>query len=373
MRSVMIVKKRTVFKRCFLAFLVVFFSLGLVPAQAVEFDLSLGKVSLHYTQHNPIEIGVRGGRQGMTATRFSTEKYLNQTEIGSPGNNFDFSIEGLAELFELNANVRDGGLNSSTRWSNGEANLSAHGKDVTISYSVDRSSEGGADSKQVEVMIQADAKEGILSVNYDENENTITIPSDEETISRRMGISRLEARNLLDANGSSRVFEALNRADRSNPNGNNMLNNGDNEVAGGAGGIAGPGSVWLKDLDPQSTFSFYLQGPNFKARIQNSTLEMKLFYPGNGTQIKGVGANITIVGPITGNGKKPKRVVLMDSILYDEDKGYYSFSFEDASWLVKKQNLEPGGYDLYVDIGPSLTMRFGITITKDQKVVEGRY
>jgi hypothetical protein len=309
----------------------------------------------------------------MAAMKLKTKKYINQTEIGSDQSAFDFSVTSLAELFELNAEVKKGGVNSSTQWENGKTHLSAQGKEMAITYSVDRSSEGEADSKQVEVLVQADAEDGLLTVNYDES--TVKLPSDAEEVSNKLGITNLEAENMLESQGRNRVMEALNRAGNGNPNGDNLLNNGGEEVAGGGGSIAGQGNgtVGINNLDPQSTFSFYLQGPNFEARIQDSILNLKLLYPGNGTQIKGVGTNITVVGPVNGNNKNSKQVVLLDSLTYNENEGFYSYSFKEESWLVDKEQLQPGGYDLFVDLGPSLTTKFGITITRDHQVVEGRY
>lgn len=361
-------------KMLYLIISLVFLCIFVVSVQATDYDLSRGEVSLHYMQHNPIEIGVRDGRQGIAATQLNTERYLNQTEVGSTDSNFNFSLNSLAELFELNANVKDGGLNSSTYWQNGASSLSAQGKDMTISYSVDKRSEGEAGSKQIEVLILANAKEGILSVNT--SEDTFRRPSDTETISRKMGITRLEARDLLNTNGRTRVFEALKRANGTNNfnNGNgNLRNTGEGEVAGGAGAIAGSGGIWLNSLDPQSTFSFYLHGPNFQAKIQDSILNMKFLYPGNGTEVKGLGATITLAGPINGDSETRKRVVLLDNLSYDESEGIYSYPFEQGWWLLNKEEIKPGGYDLFIDLGPSLTAKFGVTITKNHEVVEGRY
>lgn len=342
------------------------------PMKAAEFDLSLGKVSLHYRQHNPIEIEVEDGKEGVAAMKLKTEKYINKTKIGSGQGNFDFSVTSLAELFELDAQVKKGGLNSSTQWENGEASLSAQGEEMVVTYSVDKSSEGEADSKQVEVLVQADAKDGLLTVNYDES--TVKLPSDAEEVSRKLGITNLEAQDMLNTSGHTRVFEAMERANGGSRNGENLLSNGEPQAAGGAGSVAihGNGAISINKLDSQSTFSFYYNGPKFRTRIKDSVLNLKLLYPVTGTQVNGLGINITIVGPVN-NKRSQKQVVLLDNLTYGKEAGYYSYDFETGKWLVDKEKLTPGGYNLIVDLGPGLTKRFGITITGNREVVEGRY
>lgn len=347
-------------------------SLLAVPTSAEEFNLSLGSVSLHYVQHNPIEIEVTDGEKGSTAMKLITAKYSNQTNIGSEESRFDFSLDGLAEKLTLDAEIKDGSLKSSTKWPGGGSQLSVRGENLVTTYVMDKTGDGEAASKQVEVLVQAEAETGILRVNYDNN--TVKLPSDEEKVSNQLGISRLEARNILDSKGKTRVLKALEEANEGNPNGDDLLDEGASNAAGGAGSVASgsSGSVAINNLDSQSRFSFYYDGPNYKARIRDSEFNLKLLFPGNGTQIKGVGVNITVAGPV-GNGEDSDRIVLMDDLEYDEKNGYYSYSFKEGNWLIDRRQLEPGGYNLYIDVSPALTTKLGITITDDNQVMEGRY
>jgi len=347
-------------------------SLSTSPLKAKEFNLSLGRVSLHYVQHNPIEIEVENGEKGITAMKLITAKYTNQTNIASEESKFEFSLDGLTEKLTLDAEIKDGSLKSSTKWPGGGSRLSVHGNNLITTYVMDKTTNGDANSNQVEVLVRADAENGILRVNYDNK--TVKLPSDEEQVSKKLGISHVEARSILDAKGKIRVFEALEEAGEGNPNGDNLLEEGSGTAAGGAGSVVtgSNSSVAINNLDSQSKFSFYYNGPNYKARIRDSKFNLKLLFPGNGTQIKGVGVNITIAGPV-GNGKDSDQIVLMDDLKYDRKNGYYFYSFKEGNWLIDREKLEPGGYDLFIDVSPALKTKLGVTITDDNEVLEGRY
>lgn len=344
------------------------------------FNLSHGEVNLHYIQHNPIKVKFEGVSEGEAITQFRTVKYITTTQLDSTKKS-NVTHKVLTSKYNLDAEVKNGHLVSVTENSNSKVRVKVDGKNIELNHEVAISDGKEPETKQVETIINAGADSGLLKINHIKPE--FKSPGPEEQVSKKLGVSLADAENLLEEKGETRVLNAIDKATSdSNRNGQSILeettnNSGDSgaKAAGGAGYVAGSqnGAININQLNAGSVYQFYLQGPNYEARIEESKLDIRFFYPGNGTQIKGIGANITVVGPVTGRHKQPNNVVLMDTISYNKAKEYYEYSFKEGSWLMDLNRLKPGGYDLYIDLGPSLTTQFGITITEDHQVVKGRY
>jgi len=340
-----------------------------------KFNASLGKIELHFRQHNPIKVNLEGGQDGEIVVQHKSDSYKHTTAIQGDGN-FEFSEAArVARLDIEQAEVSEDGVIHFHTQAKGKINAStsiamSDNKAILKDASVSVENANPDNSKYVETKLKIDAKKGILDVNVHEKSFTRLSPT--EKISEKLDISKLEAFDMAEKYGQNKVLQAIEEAQNGKRNGRSLEIN--EQSAGGAGAIAkGNRSVSIQELDPGSVYRFYLQGPKYEARIVNSTLNVRLLYPGNGTRIKGVGANITIVGPVNGNNKAKNKIVLLDSLIYNEDGGYYEYPFDKGSWIIEKDKLEPGGYDLYVDVGPRLKTKFGITITQDREVVGGRY
>ncbi|MEF8798919.1 MAG: hypothetical protein V5A79_05840, partial [Candidatus Bipolaricaulota bacterium] len=223
----------------------------------------------------------------------------------------------------------------------------------------DNQAKSETSSEKIEARVQLetgeDAKLTIIKMNPRGSEPVAT---DEEIVSMRMGMDISEARaHIRDNGGMSEIDYAWEKANSFNPTPPSK------EVAGKAGGFAGPKSVSINSLSQPEVYRLHLKGPEYKGFLKKSELFMRLYYPTNGHRIRGVRTTITVA-----KAEKRNDILLVQEIPYNIEKDYYHYGFEEGDWLVDFETLQ-GPYTLLIDAGQSLNINLPIKITEDGRII----
>ncbi|MBS3766054.1 hypothetical protein KGY71_05995 [Candidatus Bipolaricaulota bacterium] len=188
------------------------------------------------------------------------------------------------------------------------------------------------------------SKSGWVVVKH-EPAPTPELPDVSELMSQQLGLSELDAKKIVQKRGKRRSFEALEA--RSNFLHRIKL------------GLANPSPVpaarqgslpvtSINHLSPDAFFKLHIQGPRGGGLLRDSTLYVQVVHPKTEQPISGIPANITIADE---NGE----AVLVDTLDFDEDQGMYVYKAgKDSNWMVDTEDLEPGNYSAYVDVGDNL-------------------
>ncbi|MBS3788347.1 hypothetical protein KGY79_09165 [Candidatus Bipolaricaulota bacterium] len=183
------------------------------------------------------------------------------------------------------------------------------------------------------------------------------VASDAEIVSRRLGMDINRAQNYISDNGGmSKINYAWNKSSSFNPKPPTPA------VAGKAGGLSGPTSIDIGTLSRPEVYKLHLKGPKYKGFLRNSELYMRLYFPTNNRQIRGVYTTITVAEPIQSNN-----ILLVQELSYDYEGDFYRYSFDKEDWLVDFASLE-GPYVLLIDAGQSLNVELPITITENGEI-----
>lgn len=390
-----------------IALITLLFTLLLISGsiEAVEFDLSLDAVEVHYTKTNPLEIQVEKGEAGSINTKFFTKYFTLSNNLLSTGE-FESSIFALPDAFYQSSRGNAGDSNPDGKSttlvkeadSHGElVNLTLNGtysaikayydpsrgegKDTAVKYH----SSWGKNKKNSEVetttMIKLDDKEdlsegkiqvdlkttkaekGVLRVDI----NPDLQVSDSEKVSQRLGISRGGARDLLDKYGTLNVHNVIDALDnlKTSNNRNNPT------TAGGAGAVAGPeGVVSIKNIATKDLFNLYIRGIKYQGHVRYNSVFLNLYNPSSGEKLSQMSAKVTLEGPVKKNLNNNERsnIVLLGSLNYKKGTGYH-YSFSGGDWLMPPKNLTSGPYRLHLDIGKIKHLTLPVKLTESNTVV----
>ena len=332
-------------------------------------------IIIHFAQHNPINITFTDGKNGFIETDLATIEGTYSATSLVASEKFEFSQVSLVDSIRSNAQLdKDGLLQINIIGKETTAIVTAAGSgDLRMEVS---NGDPPFDTKQVKAFIHVSAEEGLLNVNAEEPQ--FGLPSDEEQISRVLGVSNDGARDLISKHGTSKIFNAINEATNfGNRYGDNLMKGSlaKRKVAGGGGALISSegGAIDISTLDPSTVFDIFLNEPFYKGTLMNSELEMQLIHGPSERQIKGVEGTITIAGPVNGDNPSPKNVILLDTVTFNEEKGFYYYKIKKEDFLVDPSNITPGGYNLFVDFGQMQHIKLAVTIDEDLKVFTGRY
>ncbi len=323
-------------------------------------------VVLQFNEHNPVKVQLTDGKNFDYQALLATDNQEIKAYITGEG--FDLSQVVEVNRSELRADM------------SGDSEVlslfSSAGKEVEFSAA----GEGSAafvwnlgdlsyDSKRVKALIKASGDEGLLRANV--GTPALGLPSDEEIVSRTLRVSIRTARRMLEERGV-RLLNAVDQLKRTGTrNGLSLLSGA--EPAGGGGAIVnqGGGAIDVNSMDPGSVFQVYVDSPKYKGNLQNSQLRVQLLHEATNTPLSGVGATLTVAGPI--DGPNPDQIVLLDQLKFEKERGEYYYRFDPENWLIDYRVLQPGGYDLYVDFGNLQQAKLPVTVTNDRRVFYGRY
>ncbi|MFW6013003.1 MAG: hypothetical protein ACOC82_02405 [Candidatus Bipolaricaulota bacterium] len=340
-------------------------AMGLSAVMAEEYDMTRGNVRVKFTQHNPITVSVRDGKNATVVTNFSTEVYDKLTSLSSEGSiNFTEGI--LASDSALKALFEDGNFSSVIEEGDSENSVSINGKNGLTSVRIEYSSGKEAESKQVATTIRTtEAEKGTLEVNHDNPD--LSSPTSVQQLSQSLNISTSDARGLIKEYGRSQVSYMLDGLNNRSRNGSG---NGNNSVVGGAGGMADGGAVDIQTLNSGSYFQVLLDGVRVAGRLMDPAVQVKILHPGEDVELKGFYPTVTVV-QVDENGSG-KNVVLMENIPFNEDKGFYYLDFRKVDWLVDYDDLPVGFYKVFLDIGRDKKVTLGARITESGKLVPAK-
>jgi len=305
-----------------------------LSAYSKTYNLEYGSIHLKYSQNFPIRIEFVDLINGDIASGIASDTYSNRTEARAK--KLDLSILAKRGEFKLYSEFSDGIIFSHTSSEELSAIVNAGGADLSLLKNV-LFSKGKGDKAIVTII--ADGKSGLIKINK-KDRKIGPIPF-YVIVGRKLDISHNQARSLIREHGKLRIQYSLKVADRYSNKRNGLSCSGD--------------LVQLNDLGYQSIFGLFLHGPNARLSIVDSVLRLNLLC-GN-TKVDGIGTNITV-------SNTQGEIVLLDPIVSED--GEYIYDFKEANWL----NGQPqeGNYKLFVDLGPTLSRKIPIRISRDGSV-----
>ncbi|GAG28939.1 unnamed protein product, partial [marine sediment metagenome] len=211
---------------------------------------------------------------------------------------------------------------------------------------------------EIDVSIYTDAREGRLIV-----EDSTSNPDLATIMSQKLPITRREARGIISTFGKVRASYALNNAITHNPTPSRS-----STIADG-GGVVIENSISASNLSPATVFQLSLRGIKYEGYLKNSTVYMRVYPSDNGVSIRDLDMIITIVDSDPVPPLSASNVVLHDIFPYDYGQECYFYPIDEENWLVDIEDLRPGAYDLYIDIGRMQTITLPITVMEDKQVI----
>ena len=363
----MITKRRDKVKKFLLAGVIVGVTLALVTpvmGRKFSFDLSKGYVVFNYTttgDYNPLHLQILMA-DGYAQTQIITEGYKSEATIEGTGD-LSFSQTATISGIELGAEI-DGTLSSTTITADGIVTVLKVYGEGTVNKEVVADTRIDLNPEEVEIYagVYVDAQSGRLII-----EDSVPDPDAAVLISRKLGLTGREADYLLREFGKQGVMRALDIAS-SHTGGPRHASP---TVAGGGGSVVAD-SISIQNLSPASVFQLSLRGLKFNGYLRDSTVYMRIYHPTNGVKIRDLDAIITIVDPDPSPPLSCPNVTLYDVFPYDYDYECYYYSIDEEDWLIDIDDLTPGGYDLYIDVGWIESIKLPVTVTEDKQVIARR-